>query len=61
MVDLRNINLSNLAWLGEDGTVHTVNNQVNTNGRPLLGASAPLGAMAMDPPAMHQELMGMGA
>ena len=60
MVDLRNINLSNLAWLGEDGTVHTVSPQVNTNGRPLLGASAPLGAMA-PPQSIHQGLLDMGA
>jgi hypothetical protein len=31
------INLQNLAWLGQDGQVHTVNQQ--GNGQKLLGAT----------------------
>ena len=42
----RGLNLQNLAWLGEDGQVHTVNDNANTNansmGRPLRGATRPL-------------------
>jgi hypothetical protein len=35
--------LQNLAWLGKDGKVHTVDqNQNNANGRQLIGSSAPV-------------------
>ena len=34
--------LQQLAWLGEDGQIHSVNQPNDMNGVPLLGASAPM-------------------
>ena len=34
--------LQQLAWLSEDGQIHSVNKQNNMNGTPVLGASAPM-------------------
>jgi hypothetical protein len=34
--------LQQLAWLGEDGTVHTVPQSNDMNGNPILGSSAPM-------------------
>ena len=37
----QNMGLQNLAWLGENGQVHTVNQNNQLGGRPMLGASMP--------------------
>ena len=36
------MDLQNLAWLGEDGQVHAVNQNNQNGGLPMLGASSPM-------------------
>ena len=37
----QNMGLQNLAWLGENGKVHTVNQNNQLGGRQMLGAMPP--------------------
>ena len=51
------IGLQNLAWLGEDGKVHTVKQP--ENGQRLIGSSGPMVGGAMPVKQMNESPLGL--